>query len=429
MSEEFDAEMSVNTMPSVGNDISPADRDVLRRLASCVAAYAAKGVEQDKRELWYRHNALEEMRPVIFCDPENGWNEIILPGALECRGDLARGWEFGLRKEIFWAENIKDDRVIPDVFDVGYVYQESDWGLHQVSHGGGNGGSYVWDAPIKTIEDLDKLHFPTITVDYTATDAMLELARRTFGGILPVRLKTSWWWTQGLTMTLVYLRGLSQMMYDMVDQPELLHRLMGILRDGHMARLDYLQENGLLFLNNDQSYVGSGGFGWSRELPQPDFHGDVRTNDMWGFAESQETVGVSPRMFEEFIYPYQLPLLERFGLNCYGCCEPLDKRWSVVKRFPRLRRISVSPWSNLKYMAESLGNEYILSMKPNPADIARPSFDPEQIRTGLREAINIAGANNCRMEIILKDCHTICGDPKRVQEWTRIAREEAERAA
>ena len=51
----------------------------------------------------------------------------------------------------------------------------------------------------------------------------------------------------------------------------------------------------------------------------------VRTMDMWGFTESQETVRVSPKMVGEFVFPYQRPLQERFGLNCYGCCEPLDK--------------------------------------------------------------------------------------------------------
>ena len=62
-------------------------------------------------------------------------------------------------------------------------------------------------------------------------------------------------------------------MYDMVDQPEGLHRLMAFLRDGHLAKLDFLEGNGLFSLNNDDTYVGSGGFGWSHELPQPDFDG------------------------------------------------------------------------------------------------------------------------------------------------------------
>ena len=75
---------------------------------------------------------------------------------------------------------------------------------------------------------------------------------------------------------------------------------------------------------------------------------------MWCLTESQETVGVSPEQFEEFVFQYQLPLQERFGLNCYGCCEPLQSRWHIVKKIPRLRRVSVSPWADQEMMAEML---------------------------------------------------------------------------
>jgi hypothetical protein len=61
---------------------SEADRQVLRRLAGEVASLAARPIEDEKRALWRRHNALERTRPVIFCDPENGWNEIIARRAL-----------------------------------------------------------------------------------------------------------------------------------------------------------------------------------------------------------------------------------------------------------------------------------------------------------------------------------------------------------
>ena len=152
-------------------------------------------------------------------------------------------------------------------------------------------------------------------------------------------------------------------MMDMIDRPRLIHRLMSLLRDGTLRKLDLLQERGLLSLNNDGTYVGSGGFGWTHELPQPDFAGQVRSADMWGFAESQETVGVSPDMFGEFVLPYQLPILERFGLNCYGCCEPLDKRWHVVSGSQPAARVGVA-WANCADMAEKLGNRYIFSCKP-----------------------------------------------------------------
>jgi hypothetical protein len=228
-----------------------------------------------------------------------------------------------------------------------------------------------------------------------------------------------------MTWTLIRLRGLEQIMLDMLDDPDGLHRIMAFLRDGHLARLDFLESNGLLSLNNDGTYVGSGGFGWSRELPAPDFAGRVRTIDMWGFGESQETVGVSPAMFAEFVLPYQLPLLERFGLNCYGCCEPLDSRWEHVARIPRLRRVSVSAWADVRRMAERLGNRYIFSWKPRPADLASPHFDEDAVRGYVREMLQ--ATRDCRVEVIMKDNHTIGRDPRRVVRWVEIVREESER--
>ena len=111
--------------------ISAADRAVLRRLASQVAELAARPIEAEKRDLWYRHNALEATRPLIFCDPENGWDEIITAADLACEGELARGWEMRLRKEIFWGAMMCDDRVIEPYFNVRHVYTESDWGMHE----------------------------------------------------------------------------------------------------------------------------------------------------------------------------------------------------------------------------------------------------------------------------------------------------------
>jgi len=406
--------------------ISAKDRGVLVTLAERVAACAADPINDVKRDLWYRHNALEPTRPVIFCDPENGWGEIITERDLACEGDLARTWEMTLQKELFWGESMGDDRVVTGIFDVPHVYEESDWGMHETIMGGQDGGSYVWDPPLKNWdEDFGRLRFPYITVDHEATDRLYSLANDLFNGALDVRVGNPWWWTLGMTWTLVNLRGLMRIMYDCFDYPVELKRLMAFLRDGTLAKLDYLERDGLLRLNNDGTYVGSGGFGWTRELPAAGGRkGCVRTADMWGFCESQETSTWSPEMFGEFIFPYQLPILERFGLNCYGCCEPLDKRWDIVRRIPRLRRVSVSPWADAAVMAEMLGSEYIYSLKPIPTDIAVGIIDEGRIRKNLRRVIGTC--RGTRLEIVMKDNHTIGKNPDNVIRWCAIAREEAE---
>ena len=405
--------------------INKKDKDILRGLAARVAEFADSAAEDEKRKLWTDHNMLKTKRPVVFCDPENGWNEIITENILECTGGLARRWEVVLRKEIFWVESIKDDKVIEPYFDIGYTFTDNGWGLDSKVSGGTDGGSYVWDAPVKNAEDVAKLHYPEIEVDYKTTEDTITIANEILGDLLKVRLTGRWWWTFGLTMDLAFLRGLENIMLDMLDNPELIHKLMSLLSDGTIKKLDYLEKNSLLALNND-SYVGSGGFGYTDELPAKGFDKKhIRTIDMWGFGDSQETGSVSPQMFEEFVFPYQLPILEKFGLNCYGCCEPLDKRWEIVKRTPNLRRVSVSPWSDLEIMAGYLKDDYVFSLKANPAVLAVPVMDKESVRQKVRGFLE--KTKGCVVEILMKDNHTLGKNPDNIINWVKIAREEIEK--
>ncbi|GEA19189.1 hypothetical protein [Moorella sp. E306M] len=410
--------------------VNQKERQILRDLASKIAEIAARPEQETKKRLWIEHNALKPTRPPIFCDPENGWNEIITDDQIQCENELARYWEAVLRKELFWGESMGDDRVIEPFFDIHHIYTDSGWGLKEQRVGGEidvyrlDGGSYKWEAPLKDYNDVNKLHFPEINIDYETTQKVFNLAQEILGDILHVRLKTVWWWSVGLTDDLAYLRGLENILYDVYDHPQELHKLMAFLSEGTLAKLDFLEKNGLLSLNNDGTFVGSGGYGWSEELPQQDFDGKVRLKDMWGMSESQITVGFSPQMFEEFVFQYQLPILEKFGLNCYGCCEPLNARWDVIKKIPRLRRVSVSPWANVEDMAEKLEDKYIFSWKPHPSVLATPNIDEEQIRQDIRRVLKIT--RNCRLEIIMKDNHTLGKNPENVIKWCRIAREEVE---
>jgi hypothetical protein len=411
-------------------EIGKEDREILKGLAARVAEIASKPEQEAKKKLWERHNALEPTRPVIFADPENGWNEIITDEQIKCKNEIARFWEARLRKEIFWGESMGCDKVIETVFNIPHVYTESDWGMSIKRIGSEeatyrlDGGSYKMEAPLKDYQDLDKLCFPKIEVELDLTEKVLEIAKEIMGEFLKVQIKTAWWWSVGLTDDVDKLRGMEKMLYDFYEYPDELHRLMGILRDGTLAKLDFLEEQGLLSLNNDGPFVGSGGYGWTKELPQADFNGKVRPIDMWGMSESQITIGISPDMFEEFIFQYQLPIIERFGLNCYGCCEPLDKRWQVVQKIPRLKRVSVSAWANVQDMADKLQDKYIYSVKPNPADLALLQIDEEKIRKDIRELLQIT--RNCRVEVCMKDNHTLGKNPENIIRWCRIVKEEAE---
>lgn len=405
----------------------PEDIQVLRELAAHIAELSASEEMDRRRRDWYRHSALQSGKPMVFCSPEGAWVELLPDSVCRCQEEQARGWERGLRMRLYAAEHFADDEVLDSTFAVGACVTTSGWGLEPVYHRTAERGASVWEAPLRDPSDLEKLHFPEVSVDDAATQRQLELAQEVFDGLLEVRLHNWHWWTLGLIGELARLRGLEQILLDMADRPEFVHEAMGFLQAGRLRWLDSLEQLGLLTLNNGNHYVGSGGFGFTRELPAADFDGThVRCRDLWAFAENQEASTISPRMFQEFVLNYQLPILERFGLNCYACCEPIHDRLDAILAIPRLRRLSVSPWTDRAIAAEKLGNHVIYSWKPNPARLAGIQFDEALVRREIRETLQIA--QGCVVEIILKDTHTCNHEPARFDRWSQIAQEEAERA-
>ncbi|MBN1435769.1 MAG: hypothetical protein JW936_01730 [Sedimentisphaerales bacterium] len=410
-----------------GTQVSGPDRDILRSLGQRVAEIAADPIMADRRAGWKRLNGLKSDRPMILVETGGVLDEVVPLDTLQCRGGWSRGIERWLRNQIFYYESVGDDMVIEPSIGWGWQTQSSDYGVEVVSHKGDDGhghGSIKWDAPISNIaEGLEKLRFRTFSVDRQASLQEKALLEEVFDGVLQVPNHSWFWWTQGLTGTAIKLIGLEGLMMAMFDQPDDLHRLMAFLRDDQAKMLDWFEQQGLLSPNNQDHYVCSGGRGYTDELPQDDYVPGQpgRVKDMWGLSESQETVGVSPAMFAEFIFPYQLPLISRFGLSGYGCCEPIDKRFEIIKQIPNLRRVSVSPWANQTDMAQKLARDYIYSRKPNPTLISMSDFDEELIRKDLRETLQCTKGLN--VEIVMKDVHFLAGHPDRLGRWTGIARE------
>ncbi|HSQ39516.1 MAG TPA: hypothetical protein VLM78_05100 [Anaerolineales bacterium] len=410
-----------------GNDIK-----ILRDLYKRQREIAQDPVMQERRQLWTRHAALDSTRPMILAETGGVLDELIPLSTLRCQADWARQMERGLRELIFRYEHVRDDFVILPWIQYGWVVTVGDFGVQtELVRGDNEGklGSYHWDPPIKDLDkDFDKLHFRELSVDREQTAAWATFLETYFGDIMPVRLRANYWWTTGLTWTAINLIGLEPSMMAMYDNPAGLHRLMAFLSDECLHFLEWFEREGLLTLNNENDYVGSGSQGWTMELGINSGKGTaksvdqpVRLRDLWGLSESQETVGVSPKMFEEFIFPYQLPVISRFGLSYYGCCEPIHNRWRVIKRIPNLRRVSISPWCDQEKMAAELGRDYIFCRKPNPAMISTARFDEDAIREDLRTTLRLAGG--CPLELVMKDVHTLNNEPLRLGRWVDLARE------
>ena len=405
----------------------PSDVNVLRRLAERKVEVANDPVNLERRRLWYALDADRAERPMVLAESWVAFEDLPASSCV-CQEEWARRLERDLRFEIWQFEEVRDDHVVEPWLNVNWRVDVSDFGIaskqEYADRVSGNVSSRRWDPPIKDIDrDFEKLRPRTYSVDREYTLAWKAHLDVVFDGILQTRIRGGFYWTTGLTQAFIDLVGLEQMMMYMCTNPEGVHRLMSFLQADCLRFIDWLEKERLFSLNNENDYVGSGSMGYSRALPQPDWkEGDpVRTKDLWVLTESQETVGCSPDQCEEFALSYYRPIVQRFGRAYYGCCEPVHDRWRYVKTLPDLKRVSISPWCDQAFMAEAIGRNYVFSRKPIPTLVSTPEFNEDLIREDLRHTLTVA--RNCNLEIILKDVHTLCGEPERIARWVRIARD------
>lgn len=405
------------------------DREILRRLAGRIREISELPIMQERRRQWTALNDLRSERPMILVSPEGSWKEIDQTIELTCDDSDARMQELAFQRTLYRYECLGDDSVISPYHICGCHFTSSGYGVELKDASTGiEGGAIKHIPPITDLsEGLKRLRHQTLTVDHAAIAREIEYVNDLFGDLLSPRPATGYgYWTTGPTITAIALIGLEGLMMAMVDEPDNLKALMQFLSDDMKSCLHQLEFAGALGRNADADLIGSGNLGFVSDLPSLDrpAEGAVPLNQLWGLSESQETIGVSPEMFAEFIWPYQKPLMELFGLTYYGCCEPVENRFQWIRHAKNLRCISVSPWSNVETCAELYGRNYVLCRKPNPSLIAS-RFEEDTIRQDIRHTLDVAG--NLNLVFVLKDTHTVNHQPQRFKQWTDIVHQEIEK--
>jgi len=411
--------------------VTSKDRNILRDLGKRLVEAAAHPDNEKRRRLWHLHDEGKGERPMVLAEVGGVCNEVFPANFCHCEEEWARGIEWHLRITLWQFDTLRDDHVIEPEIRLNWQVTTSDYGVQSVQHRpdtAGALGARRWDPALRNLqEDFAKLRPRTYSVDREGTLRKKAFLEEVFSGVLPVAIRGAFWWTLGLTQTAIDLIGLDNLMIYMYDDPEGLHRLMAFLRDDHLAYARWLEREGLLTLNNANDYIGSGSMGYTRALPQPDWRPGmpVRCRDLWALSESQETVGVGPAQFAEFIFPYQKSLTDLFGRIYYGCCEPVHSRWHILAGMANLKRISIAPWCDEEFMAAACGKNVVYSRKPNPTLISTECFDEEAIRADIRRTLSIAARHGCSVELIMKDVHTLNREPHRLPRWVAIALTEA----
>jgi hypothetical protein len=409
--------------------INNNDRDILRDLANQYMELCESDRNKELKEEWRRLNNMESCRPMINTNCNLLGDEISqsMPEP-RVEDEQLKNIERRFNRILKWDAELGDDQVFNPWFTIQaprFRHPEGAWGV--VPDRVKDEASRGWrNMPVfKTIEDLKKLK----ATEHRVLDPHPPLAREledVFGDILPVIVKRNTvygvWGGTDLCEAAGALFGLEELLMGLYTEPEMIHEFMAFTRDAVLANLKQSEAAGDWSLDDSWYYMTPT---YCDDLPDPspDSHG-AKLKDLAWFTHAQEFDAVSPQMFEEFLFNYQLPILELFGRVTYGCCETLDTKLDVLKRIPNLSKILSGPLADPACYPESFGDQCVISWRPISSIITAENFDQKQQRKQLREGL--AKLKGCNIEVHMHEPMTVQGDLERVRTWVRIAREESE---
>ena len=412
--------------------LSSKDKDVLKTLGYKIAEISADPQNSINARNWQLLNDKKTVKPMVWIN-EVPWHEMNVNDelTLQCEHPWARNLEDELRRTIYQWKHFRGDMVVSPYISCPLALHSTDFGIVEdvdiVKTDEKNDiYSRRFKIQIEEPEDIDKIQMPKITHFEKATEYSYQAMQQVFDGIIPVKKvgQTHIWYTPW--DFLIRWWGVQEAIMDLIVRPDMVHDIYERMVQAWMTELDQFEEQNLLSLDCNNTRIGSGGYGYTSELPGEDYDPEhVLAKNMWGCSNAQIFSTVSPEMHWEFAIEHDLKWLKRFGLTYYGCCEPLGQKMDVLRRIPNLRKVSVSPWNNSEKTIEAIGSDYVMSRKPNPAIVTWDVFNEKQAEHELREFMDLTD-DSMHVELIFKDISTVRNDPKRLWKWAEIASRVAE---
>ncbi len=417
------------TPPFITEEIRLTDHEktVLRKLAFEISKIAAMPVHKEKSRLWTSLNDLKSVRPMVWIN-EIPWHQMNVNDELTIltTNPWARELEQKLRRTIYQWNHMPGDMVVNNFLECPLAIHSTDFGIIEnvdIVKTDINSDIYSrhFKIQIKEPEDIEKIKMPKVTHYEKTTAVVYETMVDLFKDIMPVKKvgQTHIWFTPW--DYLIRWWGIEEAMLDLLMRPEMVHAAVERMVDAWITELDQFVEMNLLSLDNDNTRIGSGGYGYISTLPGNNYDPtSVKPYNMWGCSNAQIFTQVSSEMHWEFALKHEMRWLEKWGMTYYGCCEPLDNKIEILNKITNLRKISVSPWANLDKIVREVGDKYVLSIKPSPAIFASDKFDSESARASLETVIKKT-RGVCHVEFIMKDVSTVSYHPEWLWEWSKIA--------
>lgn len=411
-----------------------ADVKILRELGKKVAEAAARDINAETIAMWKRLNALKPVRPLIMLD-QLPWNELNDTGelTLHCADDFLRSIECNLRQRLYKFNHFRGDMAMPNYVEVPkLVHTQPALCPVERTLATDSANSVVAHEYTDVIPDeeaLDRILMPVVTVDEAGDRKRLEIAGSIFDGILtPHLVGPTWNYSMygGMWDKITTLRGAEKVLYDIIDRPEFSRKVITKFVRITNSLVDQYEALGLFDVGVPLVHCTGA---YTDELPSQQYDGKkAKARDVWIFGLAQIFSTISPEMHDEFEIEPMKPLLERFGLVYYGCCDPMDRKIHIVRKIRNVRKISMSPWADAERGAAQIAGDFVFSAKPNPAFVATDHFDEALVRKELKHIVATCRKYKTPCELILKDISTVKYQPQRLTVWEQIAKEVANEA-
>ncbi|MBU0478929.1 hypothetical protein KKC91_10235 [bacterium] len=410
------------------------DIKLLQPLVDEILEFALNPQQKRKKKIWAEHQALHKTEKIPVCVyyegiPKPQWKLMLGEDYLKTKSAIAQRIEFDLKRRLWMAKNVPDDHIVWPLITIPAVVSQSvDWGIFF----GLVGTDENIDNPLEARKitpafeeeiNVSQLKFRDIAIDEKATSMAIEEANELVEGRLQVHVQYPNLGYSPFDLA-AEMRGIQNLMYDVVDSPDKVHALMRFITTAYQKHHLNREKHGWLncITSDDRKYTAVS-FRVNCAYLAPDFNPEaLHLSDEWVYISAQTSSGLGPAMYEEFVHAYNARLAGYFTNQTvyYHGCECLDHKLDILATLPNLRRFHVSPWSSVKAARDKFQGKVVLEVHAHPGKVFF-CFTRDEMKSDIRRLVT--AAEGVSIDLNLSDIHSVNGNPALLTTWAEAAQE------
>jgi len=202
-------------------------------------------------------------------------------------------------------------------------------------------------------------------------------------------------WVRGPFCIAAHLRGLDNIIMDMLEDPKFVHTLMRFITDSEKE--------------------------WAKERAKF-LHSPIEKTFL--FNDEVGLPLITPKMYEEFILPYEIELSNFYGGILYWhSCGDTSNFVNLIRKIPGLKMFHVGPRTDVSKAAVAFGPDVSLDVDLDPfRDVLE--VNEKKMRLKIKEITNICMKKDVPFSIradAFQPVHALEKDLSKMKQWINVA--------